>query len=77
MKFDRRDVLKDGAAMTFAATMPRGAGAQSVFALQPGAWRQFQIKTKLELANAQGKSQAWLPLPAVNEQDWFQSNGSI
>ncbi len=32
--------------------------------------------TKLEIAKPEGRTQAWIPLPSVNEQDWFQSNGS-
>jgi transglutaminase-like putative cysteine protease len=73
---DRRDILKGGAALTFASTLPRMASAQETFAPKPGAWRQFQIVTKLEIAKPEGKTQAWIPLPAVNERDWFQSNGS-
>ena len=50
--------------------------AQAVFAPQPGAWREFQIVTKLEIANAKGKTQAWIPVPSVNEKDWFKSSAS-
>ena len=73
---NRRDILKGSAALAFAATLPRAAHAQETFAPKPGAWRQFQIVTKLEIARPEGKTQAWIPLPAVNERDWFQSNGS-
>ncbi len=76
MMIDRRDMLKGGVAATLAATLPRTVSAQTVFAPQPGAWRQFQITTKLEIAKADGVTQAWIPLPAVNEDAWFQSNGS-
>jgi transglutaminase-like putative cysteine protease len=76
MNFHRRDVLKAGAALSFAAALPRCASAETSFAPQPGAWRQFQIITKLEVARADDLTQAWIPLPAVNEQAWFQSNGS-
>ncbi len=73
---DRRDILKGGAALACASALPRIAGAQETFAPKPGAWRQFQVVTKLEIAKPEGKTQAWIPLPAVNERDWFQSNGS-
>ena len=43
---------------------------------QPGAWRNFQILTRIEIANADGKSQAWIPVPAVNELNWFKSLGN-
>ncbi|WP_315835269.1 transglutaminase-like domain-containing protein [Bradyrhizobium prioriisuperbiae] len=76
MRFHRRDVLKAGAAATFAAVLPRTAGANTLFAPQPGAWRHFQITTRLQVTKPEGATQAWVPLPAVNEPDWFQSNGS-
>lgn len=76
MTFDRRDILKAGAAFSLAAALPRAAGAQAVFSPQPGAWRRFQIVTRLEIAKPDGVTQAWIPLPTVNERDWFQSNGS-
>jgi transglutaminase-like putative cysteine protease len=32
--------------------------------------------TRIELANPGGRAQAWVPVPSVNEADWFQSLGS-
>ena len=76
MHFDRRDFLKTGAALTFAAGLPRFASAQNAFAPQPGLWRSFEIVTRIEIAKPEGKVQAWVPLPSVNEKDWFKSEGS-
>jgi transglutaminase-like putative cysteine protease len=76
MQFDRRDFLKTGAALTFAAGLPRFASAQSVFNPLPGAWRAFEIVTRVEIAKPEGKTQAWVPVPAVNEQSWFKSTGN-
>jgi transglutaminase-like putative cysteine protease len=73
MDMRRREFLKCGVAMSVAAALPSAARAQAGFAPQPGAWRTFQIVTRLEIANAAGKTQAWIPIPAVNEQDWFKS----
>ncbi|MDB5617150.1 transglutaminase domain-containing protein [Tardiphaga sp.] len=73
MSFNRRELLKAGAALSLAAGLPRQAAAQGAFAPQPGAWREFQIVTRLEIANAKGPTQAWIPVPSVNEQDWFAS----
>ncbi|AXK81090.1 transglutaminase domain-containing protein [Pseudolabrys taiwanensis] len=75
MNFDRRTLLKAGAAVSLAAGLPRFASA-SGFNPQPGAWRTFEIVTKLEIAKPEGKTQAWVPVPAVNEADWFKSLGS-
>jgi transglutaminase-like putative cysteine protease len=76
MHFDRRDVLKTGAAFAFAAGLPQLASAQGAFAPQPGAWRSFRIVTRLEIAKPEGKTQAWIPLPSVNEKAWFKSEDS-
>jgi transglutaminase-like putative cysteine protease len=76
MHFDRRDFLKTGVALTAAAGLPGFASAQNAFAPQPGAWRGFQIVTRLEISKPDGKSQAWIPLPSVNEKDWFRSEAS-
>src|SRR6201991_634643 len=76
MNFNRRELLRAGAAVSLVAGFPRHAMAQGAFAPQPGAWREFQIVTKLEIANAKGKTQAWIPVPSVNEADWFKSSAS-
>jgi transglutaminase-like putative cysteine protease len=73
---DRRDVLKGGAALTAAAAFPGIAFAQGAFAPTPGAWRTFRIVTRLEIAKPEGAVQAWVPLPSVNEADWFRSGKS-
>ncbi len=76
MHFDRRDLLKTGAAFSLAAALPRLAAAEGVFAPHPGHWRNFEITTRLEITQVEGKTQAWIPLPSVNEKDWFKSEGS-
>ena len=54
----------------------------SLFNPQPGAWRQFDVTTRVDITNATGLTQAWLPVPSV-DSDWqrslthdFSSNGS-
>lgn len=74
MYLDRRTLLKAGAAVTLTAGLPRFASA--AFNPQPGAWRTFDVVTRLEIAKPEGKTQAWVPVPAVNEADWFKSLGS-
>jgi transglutaminase-like putative cysteine protease len=76
MRFSRRELLKAGAAATLAAGLPRFAGAEPGFAPQPGHWRSFEVVTRLGIAKPEGKSQAWIPLPSVNEPAWVRSNGS-
>ena len=76
MNFNRRDILKAGAAVSLVAGLPRHGVAQGAFSPQPGAWREFQIVTRLEIANAKGKTQAWIPVSSVNEKDWVKSSAS-
>jgi transglutaminase-like putative cysteine protease len=76
MRFDRRTVLKAGAAVSLSAGLPRFAWAYGSFNPQPGPWRSFEIVTTLEIAKPEGKTQAWVPVPAVNEAEWFKSLGS-
>lgn len=73
----RRDLLKAGAALGASTALPNFALAQAAtFAPKPGAWRQFQIVTTLEIAKPDGKAQAWVPVPSVNEDSWFRSGES-
>ncbi len=76
MSIDRRELLKAGIAVSAALALPNGARAEVGFAPQPGAWRNFQVLTRLEIVKADAKTQAWIPVPAVNEPDWFKSLGS-
>jgi transglutaminase-like putative cysteine protease len=69
---DRRQFLLSGAALSVAAALPRAASAETNFAPVPGAWRSFQITTRLAIANTKGAGQAWIPLPSVLEPDWFR-----
>lgn len=70
---NRRDLLKTGSIAAAAALLlPRHAFAQgAVFAPKPGAWRSFEVVTRLDLA-ANGKAQAWIPLPSVSEDEWIK-----
>jgi transglutaminase-like putative cysteine protease len=72
----RRDLLKGGAALSALAACPDLAFTHSLFNPTPGAWRNFQIVTRLEIAKPEGTVQAWVPLPSVNEADWFRSGAS-
>jgi transglutaminase-like putative cysteine protease len=66
---DRRIFLKTGAALPFAAALPRAAVAQqSDFNPQPGAWRTFEITTRVEVLKPAGVNQVWLPVPVIDDQ---------
>ena len=73
MSIDRRELLKAGLTASVAVALPNVARAQPDFAPVPGAWRTFQVVTRIEIVAANAKSQAWIPVPAVDERDWFKS----
>lgn len=74
---NRRDMLKTGAAAAGATLlMPHQALAQApAFAPKPGKWRDFEVVTRLDLAG-QGKAQAWIPLPSVDQPEWIRPGKS-
>jgi transglutaminase-like putative cysteine protease len=76
MPIDRRELVKAGFALSAAAALPGAARADVAFDPQPGAWRSFQIVTQVDIADGGDKRQAWVPVPAVNEHNWFKSLGS-
>ncbi len=82
MSVDRRELFKAGVAMAAAAALPRAAQAYDALQTQvkfdpaPGPWRSFHVVTRVEIAGANAKAQAWIPVPAVDEQAWFKSLGS-
>ena len=67
---DRREFLKTGAALTAAAAMPGIARAGVVFAPNPGAFRSYDIVTRIELAGGAGITRAWVPLSGFTADDW-------
>jgi transglutaminase-like putative cysteine protease len=76
MMINRRDVLKASAAFAAMSALPGRARAEVEFAPMPGAWRSFQTVTRMEIAKPAGLTQAWIPLPAFSEPDWFRPAGS-
>ncbi len=58
------------------------AGTARRFDPQPGAWRTFEVTTRVDIQSASGPTRVWVPVPSVNT-DWqqsgvsaFSSNGS-
>jgi transglutaminase-like putative cysteine protease len=76
MTLHRRNFIKTGAALAILPALPHTALAQTAFAPKPSGWRHYQVVTRLEIAKPEGKVQAWIPVPSVNEADWFKSNDS-
>lgn len=89
MTTDRRSFLRCAASSAAAAVplfhtaaaLAQTASPQPVFNPQVGGWRTFEVTTRVDVTEAGDRTQAWLPVPAV-ENEWqrglshnFSSNG--
>lgn len=60
----RRDLMA-----MLASASPLAVWAQERrFAPQPGAWRTFEMTTRVEVTGAQGATRVWLPIPSVDTE---------
>ena len=68
----RRTFLKLSAAVSAAGQIPAFAtlaGAQHTeFNPRPGAWRTYEVTTRIELLKPSGVSRVWIPLPVVESE---------
>ena len=63
---NRRLFLKSGTAAAALASLPRVSFAQQLpFDPRVGAWRTFEITTRVELLKPSGTTRAWIPVPSV------------
>ena len=87
----RRTFLKNSAAaalatalpgFTFAQTAAATPATRSHFAPQSGAWRTFDVTTRVDILKPDGATRVWLPVPSVNSDyqqslsNSFSSNGN-
>lgn len=74
---DRRTFLKAGSALPTAAAMaglPRLAAAAD--APGGGAWRAYEVVTRVQVLDAEGVTHVWLPMPLAVDTDYFKNLGS-
>ena len=63
----RRSFLLVATATPLVSTFPRLALAQQLpFEPRQGAWKTYEIVTRVEPLKPAGRTQAWIPLPSVN-----------
>ena len=91
----RRTFLKNSVAASLATSLPGFTFAQTAaaaatatpatrshFAPQSGAWRTFDVTTRVDILKPDGITRVWLPVPSVNSDyqqslgNSFSSNGS-
>lgn len=77
MNFERRDILQGSGAFALSLFATRSAVAQPAFSPAPGDWRTFETVIRIQIAKPEGRVQAWLPLPAVDQDDWMRSGESV
>lgn len=78
--FSRRNFLTKTALAGAATALPALSFAQASaparqFAPQSGAWRTFDVTTRIDIARADGATRVWVPLPGLNT-DWQKSQDS-
>lgn len=73
----RRSFLKQGLAASgglfLAGRVSPASRAQA--AMRISAWRTFEVVTKVELLAPAGTSRVWLPLPLMQDTDYFKRRG--
>ena len=67
----RRTLLQTGFAVAVAQALPPAARAQAApaeprFEPKVGPWRSFEVTTTVNVADAKGATQLWLPVPDLN-----------
>ena len=71
MRLSRRHFIAGSSAGLAALATGLPARAEgAAFAHKPGNWRKFEVRTTLSIADAKGKSQAWIPIPAFTDESW-------
>lgn len=77
----RRQFVKNSALALAGYALHARVGAQTAapaaplerrFSPVPGAWRTFEVTTRVDIVKPQGGTRVWLPVPSVNS-DWQQS----
>ncbi len=66
-KLTRRALISLAAAPLVGSLAPLPARAQERrYAPQPGAWRNFEFVTRVDIVNAKGATRVWLPIPSID-----------
>ncbi|MGY0194077.1 transglutaminase-like domain-containing protein [Leptothrix sp. BB-4] len=76
LRLDRRTLLSSGAALAAPLLVPGLARAQAAterrFEPVVAGWRTFEVTTTVQIADVQGATQLWLPVPDI-DSDYQQS----
>ena len=76
--FFKTSALAASLAMPAWARAAEAAPAAAPFAPNPAAgWRRFEVTTRIEPAQGDGVVRAWVPLPSLDEAEWFRPLGNL
>ena len=67
---DRRSFIKTAAAIPAATWIPSVFAQQKPFDPKPGAWRSFEVASRVEVLKPAGATRVWIPLPMAYETDY-------
>ena len=70
----RRTFLQAAAAAPLAAALPSAWAQQLAFDPKPGAWKGYEVVTRVEVLKPAGITRVWIPLPSVDGD--YQKTGS-
>ncbi|WP_048441006.1 transglutaminase-like domain-containing protein [Caenimonas sp. SL110] len=68
----RNFLVQTSAAFAAAGWSLPSAAQQRTFDPRPGAWRTFEVTTRVEVLDPKGITRLWLPVPSINT-DWQRS----
>lgn len=74
LRLTRRHLLRAGAAATLPWITLAGHAQERRFAPQPGDWRTFEVTTTITVADVQGATRLWIPIPDL-DTPWQRSIG--
>ena len=72
---DRRTFLKAGSALPAGAALT-GVSRVAAANTAGGAWRAFEVVTRVQVLDAEGATRVWLPVPLTRDTDYFKSLGN-
>ena len=69
---NRRQFVQAASALAVPGVLGSAMAQERQFNPQPGAWREFEFTTRIEVTATKGTTRVWLPVPSINT-DYQQS----
>jgi transglutaminase-like putative cysteine protease len=69
---NRRDFLKHSLSVSAGVALSGLPKFSPLARAEEGKWRTFEVTTRVEIAEAVGASRAWIPVPLMNNTNYFK-----